>query len=230
MAPVDPPQGGVVVLVLAGGDPVEPAAIPALPASDLVIAADSGLAVADALGLDVDLVVGDLDSVDPDALAAVEARGVEVQRHPVAKARTDLEIALDAALERGPARVVVIGGHGGRVDHFLGNVLLLASDAYRALDLEAWMGGAHVRVVRHHAELVGEPGDLVSLLPVHGPARRVRTSGLLYALEDEDLTPGSTRGVSNEFAAPRAEVRLDEGVLLVVAPGLRGTHLIGRPT
>jgi thiamine pyrophosphokinase len=65
----------------------------------------------------------------------------------------------------------------------------------------------------------------VSLLPAHGIARGVRTDGLLYPLNDEDLPPGTTRGVSNELVGTDAMVRVRDGVLLAVQPGEAGTHL-----
>ena len=87
------------------------------------------------------------------------------------------------------------------------------------------MGEAVVHVVRDRTELSGIPGELVSLLPVHGPAEAVRTEGLLYPLEDEPLHAGSSRGVSNEFAARHAVVHVRGGVLLAVQPGALGVHL-----
>ena len=81
------------------------------------------------------------------------------------------------------------------------------------------MGGATVTVVRAgSAELAGEPGGLISLLPVHGPACGVRTEGLRFPLRDEDLLPGLTRGVSNVFESTLARVSLRSGVLLAVQP------------
>jgi thiamine pyrophosphokinase len=213
------------VVVVAGGDPVAPTVRRLLPDAATVIAADSGLDVAAGLGLAVDLVVGDFDSVSPARLEAARAAGAEIERHPVAKDATDLELAMRAAGRFAPARVVVVGGHGGRLDHLLANLLLLASAAFAELTIEAHMGEAHVHVVRDASELTGEPGELVSLLPAHGPARGVTTDGLLYPLRDEDLLPGSTRGVSNELARPRARVSVREGVLLAVQPGALGTHL-----
>jgi thiamine pyrophosphokinase len=79
-------------------------------------------------------------------------------------------------------------------------------------------------VVTTYAELYGEPGDLVSLLPVGGPALGVRTTGLLYPLRGERLLPGTTRGVSNELAATLASVEVEAGTVLAVQPGLAGTH------
>src|SRR5690348_14187528 len=116
-------------IVFAGNGRVEPAVRARLPQPADVIAADSGLAVATALGLAVDHLVGDLDSVDAAAVEAAEAAGTTVERHPAEKDATDLELALDAALVRGARRLVVVDGGGDRLDHLLGNVLLLSSAA-----------------------------------------------------------------------------------------------------
>jgi thiamine pyrophosphokinase len=147
-----------------------------------------------------------------------------VVRHPAAKDATDLELALDAALALGPTRVHVLGGHGGRLDHLLANALLLAAPAYAAVAVTAQMGAARITVVRDEALLRGPLGDVVSLLALNGPATGVTTRGLLYPLDRDDLHPGSTRGVSNELVDDDATVTVDGGVLVVVQPGLIGTH------
>lgn len=216
---------GATVVVFTGGDPLRSGVAAAIPDAAMVIAADSGLDHALSIDVHVDLVIGDLDSVRAVSLEAAEAAGATVERHPEAKDRTDLELALDRVLEMGASRVVVVGGHGGRVDHFIANAMVLASPTYASLRLEALVGGAHLHVVRDRADLAGGPGDLVTLMPVHGAAEGVRTEGLLYPLDGETLTPGSTRGVSNELVEPRAVVHLGAGVLLAVQPGERGTHL-----
>jgi len=186
--------------------------------------ADSGLEPALKLGLDVTAVVGDMDSVDPGVLAAATEAGIPIERHPEAKDATDLALALDAALARHPQRVVVVTGAGDRLDHTLSLAQLLASPRTAGVEVEAWIGNAHLIVVRDTTVLRGAPGDLVSLVPLNGPALGVVTGGLLYPLHDEDLPVGSTRGVSNELAAAEASVRLRSGVLVAVQPGLAGTH------
>jgi thiamine pyrophosphokinase len=79
-------------------------------------------------------------------------------------------------------------------------------------------------VVRSKSTLMGRPGALVTLLPMHGPASGVVTEGLLYPLQDEELLPGATRGVSNEMTGDRARVTVRSGVLVAVLPGDLGTH------
>jgi thiamine pyrophosphokinase len=208
-----PPSGGGARELAARG-----------PGAAAVIAADSGLEPAMKLDLEVAAVVGDMDSVDPDVLTAATEAGIPIERHPDAKDATDLALALDAALARHPDRIVVVTGAGDRLDHTLSLAQLLASPRTAGVEVEAWIGDAHVTVIRHVAVLRGAPGDLVSLVPLDGPALGVITDGLLYPLHDEDLPAGSTRGVSNELTTPEARVRLRSGVLAAVQPGVAGTH------
>lgn len=211
-------NGAATAVVLAGGDPVDAGLRSLLPEHTTVIAADSGLHQAAELDLTVDLVVGDLDSVDIPTLERAVTGGTTVVRHPTAKDETDLELAVRAAADRGAERIIVVGGAGGRLDHLVANLLLLTSPAFAHLDIEALVGTARVTPVRGTTELVGAKGDLVTLLAVGGPARGVRTTGLVYPLDGEDLHPGSTRGVSNELAAPLATVSLAAGTLLAIQP------------
>jgi thiamine pyrophosphokinase len=200
------------VVVLSGG-PGSPH-VADLPAGATVIAADGGAELAWMLGLSVDLVVGDMDSISAETLAGIE----RVERHAAEKDATDLELALVAALRFEPERVLVLGGGGGRLDHLFGGLLLLAAEAYAGVRVDAQFGAAAVHVIRGERTLHGEPGELISLLAVHGPATRVVTDGLVYALRRETLEPGSSRGVSNVFAAPEARIALEGGVLLAVRP------------
>jgi thiamine pyrophosphokinase len=205
------------VIVVAGGGRVgvDP---DRLPDTVAVIAADVGVAEAHRLGLRVDLLVGDLDSASPEDVRAVERAGGTVRRHPEDKDATDLELALDEALATGTDHILVLAGADGRFDHLLGNALVLGSDRYESVLIDGWFGGAAFHLIRDRRILHGRPGELLTLLPLGGPARGVRTVGLRWPLLDEDLEPGSGRGTSNVFAEPEAVVALREGVLLAVRP------------
>jgi thiamine pyrophosphokinase len=232
--PAPPPDPHpAVALVFAGGDALTAedhdrlrSTLAPDAATPLVIAADSGLHVAQDGRWPTALVVGDLDSVDPARLARAEAAGARVERHPAAKAATDLELALDAALAAGAGRIVVVGGHGGRIDHLLANVLLLGADRYAGATVSALMGRTWLHLVRREVSWSGARGDLVTLLALHGPVAGVTTSGLLYPLDHATLLPGSTRGVSNEQVEPTAGVAVESGLLAVVVPGESGTHVL----
>lgn len=203
------------VVIFAGGEPVPDAVGPQIPFGAYLIAADSGLDHAATLGYDVDLLVGDLDSVNPDTLATSRAR---VERHSPDKDATDLDLALQAALRRQPDRILVVGGQGGRFDHLVGTISLLTSARWSAVELEWIAAGARVRVIRDRSIFHGEPGTIVSLIAVDGPATGVTSMGLHWNLTDATLRPGSTLGISNRFEEPEATVDLAEGTLLAVQP------------
>ena len=135
------------------------------------------------------------------------------------KDATDLELALDAAVGMAPGRILVLAGTGGRLDHELSALLLLASDRYAAADVDALVGAACVHVVRGSRELVGQRGELCTLLAANGSAVGVTTEGLQYPLRGERLEPGSSRGVSNVFEGEAARVEVERGVLLAILPG-----------
>jgi thiamine pyrophosphokinase len=203
------------VVVLSGGEPLPSTLVGEIPEDAYLIAADSGLDTALSWGLDVDLVVGDLDSVGPDALAATTAT---IERHSPDKDATDLDLALEAALRLDPDRIIVLGGQGGRFDHLLGTVMLLTSERWAGVDLEWVAARARVRIVRGGVTLHGSRGSILTLLAIGGQARGVSTTGLRWNLQDAVLTPGSTWGVSNVFTAPVATLRLSSGVVLAVQP------------
>jgi thiamine pyrophosphokinase len=203
-----------VVVVASGPGPTV-----AVPSARSVIAADGGLDRARALGLGVDVVVGDLDSVSSDALAAAEAAGTRIVRHPAAKDATDLELALDEALALGARRVLVVASARGRLDHLLSSLLVLGAERYAGLELDAVVGHAVVHVIRGGRSFDGTPGELLTLLAVGGPAEGVTTHGLAYPLATETLHAGSSRGVSNVFEGTTAHVTVERGVLLAIRPG-----------
>lgn len=182
------------------------------------VAVDSGLHLATALGRQVDVVVGDMDSVDPALLESLV--GVELVRHPRDKDATDLELALDLVLEHRVERAVVLAADGGRLDHLFGGVLTLCASKYAPLGVVAWLGGTRLAPVHpgRPARLRGRPGDVVSILAVHGTADGVRTSGLRWPLDGERLDPGGSRGISNELLDDVADVSIDEGCVAVVQP------------
>jgi thiamine pyrophosphokinase len=208
------PGVSTTVVVVTGGDPVAAETVAGLSGL-FVVAADSGLDHAESVGLEPSLVVGDFDSVSADALSRYSG---PVERHPVAKDATDLELALRAAVSRHPDRIVVVGGHGGRIDHLIANALVLTT-VPAGIDVEWRAGASVIHIVRRECSITGTVGQTVSLVPVGGDAVGVTTSGLEWPLDDETLAFGTTRGVSNALLAPEARISLREGTLLVMLPG-----------
>lgn len=210
-------EGPTTAVVLAGGDAVHLDHLEDVPGDAYVIAADSGLDQAHRLDLAVDLIVGDLDSVSAKALA--DAEGIPIEQYPTDKNYTDLELALDAARRLEVDRIIVMGGHGGRVDHFLGNAAVLTSPGLAATRVEWLTGRAHVYVVNRWTQLHGSVGDTVSLMAVGGVATGITTQGLEWDMEAATLEPWQARGLSNVFTWPIATISVESGTLLAILPG-----------
>lgn len=209
------------VVIVANGEPAA-GDDQELTDAQLVIAADGGARWLEAVGRRPDVVVGDLDSLDPGLLARLETARVEVDRHPSAKEASDVELALASAAAVGAEEVVLLGAWGGlRIDHALANLLLVADSGDAGRTVHLVHGRTRVRAVRggRRLELAGTTGDLVTLLPVGGDAEGVATKGLRFALNGETLRFGSTRGLSNVIADASAAVTLARGALLVVEIG-----------
>jgi thiamine pyrophosphokinase len=186
--------------------------------SDWIIGADGGAAQALAWGLLPDLVIGDMDSLPETARSILVAEGCRFIEHPRAKDETDLELALVHAVQQGAQEIVVLGALGGRLDHTLANILLLALPSLVGVSVRIAEGDQQALLARsgETVELEGAPGDLVSLVPLGGDARGVTTQSLAWALEKDTLRFGSSRGVSNEMTSGKAGIQVEGGVLLVV--------------
>jgi len=185
---------------------------------DFIIAADGGARHCLSLGLLPKLVIGDFDSLTEAELQTLESAGAELQRHPVAKDETDLELALLKARELNPDEVIIFAALGQRWDMSVANLMLLSHPRLKALPIRIMDGSQELFLFSggQEREIRAQPGDTVSLIPLMGDAKGITTSGLEYPLENETLIFGATRGVSNVMSANLARMQLKEGLLLVI--------------
>lgn len=185
---------------------------------DIVVGVDGGAAVCLRAGVVADLVIGDLDSLDPDSLARLEAEGVAIETYPSEKDDTDLDLALRVVRSRGVDAATVTGAFAGRLDHTLAAIgaLVRAEDlrpVIREPDQIAWvLSGEHRS--RHP---LTEIGATVSALALNGPAV-VSFTGVRWPLDRAVLGPLSSLGVSNLVVADPARFTVHEGTVLLVQP------------
>lgn len=160
--------------------------------------------------------IGDLDSLDPTLEAWLGEIGAEVVRHPPDKDKTDTELGVDLVVERGFTLCYLLCALRGRLDHTVGNLLLLRYAAERGLDLRILDGPTLVQLVRGYAVLDARPGDIVSLFSLRPTSRGITTQDLRFSLSGGVLTLGSSLGVSNEVVGPHPAVEVGEGELLAI--------------
>ncbi|MBI2078992.1 MAG: thiamine diphosphokinase [Euryarchaeota archaeon] len=190
--------------------PPRPILDPLVAGSTLTVAADGGANRAFDAGIPVDWVVGDLDGILPNVLSSISPKRVRRDNDPD---RTDLEKALAFVARRKVKAAKLVGVTGGRLDHTLGTLAILA--AWRArIDLEVVDEHFATTVVDKEATFRAPKGTMVSLV-APTLARGVTTSGLRFPLRDHDL-PFSPLGIHNEVVRNPVRVRVHEGFLFLM--------------
>ena len=181
-----------------------------------LVCADGAIRHLEPLNRIPSVVIGDMDSADPDRISFFRDRGVTIITCPREKDKTDTHLAVELAVQRGCRRIFLFGALGGRIDHALANISLL----HLAQDRDA-----EIRIVERDCELFlvwgtgtlrGMPGDTVSLLPLAGPVRGITLTGFQYALRDGTMEPGNPYGVSNRLTEDEGRITVREGKLLVI--------------
>jgi thiamine pyrophosphokinase len=188
--------------------------------NDFLIGVDGGTMHCLALGRTPHAVVGDLDSLSPEQIADLSAKGVAFERHPVAKNETDLELALEYAIARGAHEILMLAAVGDRLDQTLANLLILAQREWPARIVVA-EDDELAEILRggESMTLTSPVGSTVSAIPLSTEVTGITYTGMVYPLNNHTLRFGSTRGLSNEIAETPATVRIRSGVLLVVYAG-----------
>lgn len=197
---------------------------------DAIVCADSGLDAAKKLGLDIDFLLGDFDSVQKDTLAgfmeanALHGGSTRFARYPAEKDYTDMHLILEWAVEQKPSGIIILGATGGRLDHLLANINILTLPL--ANNIPAYIidrnnklcltGSRHVIKKEHNS-----PWKYISVYPLTDKVTGVSLSGVKYPLENALLEKGGSTTISNEFDedASEAVISLDTGVLIIIQSG-----------
>lgn len=175
-------------------------------AEDYIICADGGYDHAVKMGIKPDILIGDFDSISniPDDMEKVQ--------YPTRKDMTDSHIAMDLAKEKGYNEMLLLGFTGDRADHSLTNILLLINYPGAVIADD----NNEIRLIKDTAELCGNIGDTLSIIPVCGDLTGITTTGLEYPLNDETLYLGDSRGVSNVMTESCCKISCNGGMGLVI--------------
>jgi thiamine pyrophosphokinase len=206
-------------VIFANGNIDHPENIPTdLRDDDLVIAADGGAEHCKALGIQPDVIIGDMDSISEELLEEFKDADIQLILYPPDKDRTDLELALDYANKKDLDNVVLFGVLGGRLDLLLANLMLLSRDDWKTMSLTIIDEPETAYILRNHDSLTifGNPGDIISLVPLSDHVSQVSTQGLRWKLHDATLVRGTTLSVSNELENTSARIEIGEGKLILV--------------
>jgi len=187
-----------------------------LPKFDLVICCDGGIRHLKDLNLSPDIIVGDFDSVDSSLLQTYIDQGIPTLRFPKDKDKTDTQIAVETALQKGADSIVLLGALGSRWDHSYANVMLLVKLAQMGIDGMILHSHNRILVSNKVFRLTGNLGQFVSLLPLGENVKIQSTRGLHYPVTDQEMPLEQPYGISNYFTEEEVEVRITSGWLMAV--------------
>ena len=202
-----------VCIILGAGERLGPH--PAPRAGDTLIAADGGFRWCQELGLTPHLLIGDFDSLE-DALP----QGIETVRLPVDKDDTDMSAALEAGWRRGCRHFHLYGGTGGRLDHTLANLQLLAGLARRGGIGQLFDRDCVATAIADGGSISFPEGctGTVSVFAAGGTATGVWEEGLRFPLQDATLESTFPLGVSNCLEGAKARISVASGTLVILYP------------
>lgn len=180
---------------------------------DLVIAADIGYRTCTELRVNPNIIIGDFDSLD----SSIISSDADIITYPVKKDETDTLLAVNEGLRRGYTDFIIIGGLGGRFDHSIANLSILKY---------LFDKGCSARLVDNRHEItyisccstqfIAQENEIISLFPFSEKAVNVKTSGLMYPLNNEDLSHGFPLGVSNKPMSNTIKISVEKGDLLII--------------
>ena len=199
--------------IYTGGN-IDPANITEHPkGDDLCIAADSGYHNAVALGEQVQLLLGDFDSIGQTKIPDQ----IEKLKVPAEKDFTDTQLAVETALGRGAEEIVIIGGLDGRLDHTLSNLSILEDLQKKKIHAVITDGRNRVRFLSSTSTLIARSGfRYLSLICLSEKAKGVSIEGCKYPLTNATLNRGFQYAVSNELTGNCALVSVRKGDLYII--------------
>lgn len=182
--------------------------------ADMVICADGGAKHLFNENLIPDIIIGDLDSLDREILDSFQSLEVKFERHPTNKDKTDTELAIEYAIDKGATGIVLLGVLGSRLDHSMANILLL----YRLINqsINAIIVDSHneVFITKDALKLSNKKDHFISLIPLMDSM--VTLKGFEYEINSVRLNLGSTMGISNVIKDKEGLIKIESGMCLVI--------------
>lgn len=178
---------------------------------DIIICADGGYDALIYTSIVPNVVIGDFDSLKSNV-----PKEIEVVKYPTDKDKTDLEICIDYALERGCDTIFMLGALGGRIDHTIGSLCAMKYVLEHGASPMILNGKSRIYLIDNEIQISRENFDYVSLIPCTDKVTGITTTGLKYELNNDELLKSNSLGISNEFYSNTATVKIENGLLYVI--------------
>lgn len=169
-------------------------------------------------GLTPDIAIGDFDSISREELESYKTLLKEVRQHVLEKDETDMELALDVALSLHPSKIHIFGATGGRIDHFIANLLLLTKMINQPQIPIEMIDKQNIAKINTAGSYTIKKSEYpyISFIPLSGSVEGLTLDGFKYILTDGHILLGSTLCISNELIQNYGTYSFKKGILLVI--------------
>ncbi len=183
---------------------------------ELLLAANGGSRLFKLLDRNMDLLIGDQDSLSEAEVDYWQERGAEIIKYPEAKDETDLELCLKHSAERGAAGIKILAALGGRIDQLLANIYQLEYARKAGMEAVILSPGLEIGLIQGAKLFQERKGCRLSLLALDREVSGLKITGCKYNVDDFRLKRHKSRGISNIIKDDRAKIAAERGCLLYV--------------
>ncbi|NPV50455.1 MAG: thiamine diphosphokinase [Candidatus Methanofastidiosum sp.] len=183
---------------------------------DLILASDGGYKTASKMGLDVDVLLGDFDSITIEELKEAQEKGIKTISFPTDKDKTDGELALDYAISQNSKEITILGSFKEELDHALGNLFLLFKADKIGINSRLLTQKYEIELIKYNKEYLGKKGHELSLIPVSETVEGLNIEGSKYNLKDVKVEMGQTLTLRNIIIDNKAKVYFKKGKVLSI--------------
>ncbi|WP_295965550.1 thiamine diphosphokinase [uncultured Bartonella sp.] len=201
-------------ILLDGNLQVTPRLLAEIKESNVIVA-DGAIRYVEPLGVTPELWVGDFDSADPALI--IKYRNIERRSFPVAKDKTDGELAIDFALERGANRIILCGALGGkRSDHAFFHFVHALAMKQNGIDVLLTSGAEEgYAILPGHYSFDFPAGTIFSIIGFDDLGG-LTIEGAKWPLRRKNVPFGSSLTLSNEVVG-QLHLTLSSGRAILVA-------------
>jgi thiamine pyrophosphokinase len=182
---------------------------------EYIICADGGLEKAENLELIPDIIIGDLDSVSEVVLKKYLDMDIALIKYPAEKDFTDMELAIEHAIEKGFSDIILIGATGSRLDHTTANIMLMEKYYIKGIHIKIIDNNNYIQIITGNMEIINKKNYFVSIIPVTDLIKVESLQGFKYSLKNVEVKRGSTLCVSNQIITEKGSITLCKGIALV---------------
>jgi thiamine pyrophosphokinase len=186
--------------------------------SDYIIAANGGSKHAKNFGVIPDVIIGDLDSIGKKDYLFFLNKGSKYKKYDVIKDKTDIQLAIEYAIESGFKEILLMCVFGNRLDHMLANLFLLMKIVDAGISVKIVDEFQEIILIYKSGEIKGDVGDVVSLIPLTPTVSGIKLLGLKFQPKNGRLKMADTLGISNVLTKKSAKITINNGKLLLIKP------------